>query len=115
MIDGASAFAHAAVAAHSALAAAVDKPDDAAVVAEAKARYDDARTATYMIDLLFGVKSDPSAHAWTFVDSTDDALISLQRRPREMQDAAKLTTQADLARHRFSKAAHDAIRQLKLP
>jgi hypothetical protein len=115
LIDGAAAFAQAAVAAHSALAAAVDNPNDAAVMADAKKRYDDTRTATYMIDLLFGVESEPSTHAWKFVDSTDDALISLGRHPPEMKDAVNLSTDAFLARHRFSKAAHDAIRQLRLP
>jgi hypothetical protein len=115
LIEAADTFASHAVEAYRAADTAVDSPKSIQALQRLLEEYDQARTAAYRVDLLFGIDSDTRSEAWNFVDAIDDVSISLRRNPQEIADAKKRRTDAYLARYRFGKAAHDAVRELKLP
>jgi hypothetical protein len=115
LIDAAQTFAANAVTAYRASQEALKPPHSQASLGRLRDAFDEVRTAAYRIDLLFGLESDTRSEAWAFVDAIDDVGICLRRNPPDVAEAKKLDLTAYLARHAFSKAAHDAIRALRMP
>lgn len=92
-----------------------DQPNDAEIMATAIDAFEAARSSPYRVGLPFGNESDADSEAWMFVDAIDDTLITLRSTPIDMGEADALSIDAYVARYRFSKAAHDAVREFDVP